>query len=573
MNRRTEPMVRLALVSIAAMVALLAVAWAAPFKGPPSAQAVDGVSLSITKSCSPEAAVGGLVRYVFTLTNTGGVALDQDSVIDDPVFGDISGDFPSHLSPGGGAQVTKFYTVQESDARPLVNTVTATYHAADGTPVLAEASCSVDVPHLTITKTLTVNTDSTFTFTITNDGNVLLRRYRVIDNKLGEITSHFPLELAVGQTEVVEITVPGQQICDNEVTAVYQSVPRATTVTAKAKCTPPPPKGSVHLTKVFEVGQFTKPTKVCFRLDEQVDGFVPSPDPPEGADQCKVPDASGEAMFWWTNLDLPDSYRVVETLVECERQVDGIILESPCTAYPPGPIPPEVVISEFELTEADPTENITVENPLVPGLKRITKQNADGSLWTGPDVTFHICAGSVSTCDPSSPTFEGSVVIPSDGNPVVLPEPEKTYTVCEVPPPNFTVEPSVCQAKAVLAGMTTDFVFTDVPTGGEACTPGFWRNLPMRLPEWTEAGYHPTMLFADVFGFDNAGTLGDAINARGGGLNKLLRFSVASLLSAGHPDINFALTEAEVIAMAYEAYVARDYNVFDGFFDDEVCPL
>lgn len=462
-------------------------------------------------------------------------------------------------------------------ALPLVGFVVAAGLAAWALSSAVGGSSGAEAtgPHIAVNKECSLSEGVfTFTFTITNDGDTFLYRWRVDDTTLGTITWAFPETLDVGQTETVTLTkvqLPSDGPT-NWVEVAYRTASWEV-VKARTECTVGPPKGSVHLTKIFEVGELTKPTLVCFRLDEKVDGFVPSPDPPEGAEQCKVPGASGEATFWWTGLDLPDTYRVVETLVECERHVDGIIVESPCTAYPPGPIPPEVVIAEFDLTEAHPTENVTLENPLVPGSKRITKQNPDGSLWTGPDVTFHICAGSVSTCDPTSPTFEVSVVIPSDGNPVGLPEPEKTYTVCEVPPPNFTVEPSECQTKAVLAGMTTDFVFTDVPTEGEACTPGFWRNLPKRLPEWTEAGYDPTTLFADVFGFDDAGTLGDAINARGGGLNKLLRFSVASLLSAGHPDVNFALTEAEVIAMAYAAYVAGDYNVFDGFFDDEVCPL
>ncbi len=404
-------------------------------------------------------------------------------------------------------------------------------------------------PHITATKECSLSEGVfTFTFTLTNDGDTPLIRWKVDDTTLGNITLEFPETLAVGETETVTLTwvrLPSDGLC-NWAEFSYRTE-WWEVVKARPECCVGPPKGSVHLTKVFEVGPFTKPTLVCFRLDEQVDGFVPSPDPPEGAEQCKVPDANGEATFWWSELDLPDVYRVWETLVECERHVDGIIYESPCTAYPPGPIPPEVLFAEFKLTEAHPTKIITAKNEFETN-KRITKQNADGTLWTGPDVTFHICSGSVSTCDPTSPTFERSVVIPRDGNPVMLPEPENTYTVCEEPPPNFTVEPSPCQTKDVLAGMTTDFVFTNVPTDGQGCTPGYWKN---HLDAWGPTGLSPSDDFDNTFGvdlFDPDITLGQAIDAKGGGVKKIARHGTAALLSALHPGVAYPFTADEVIA-------------------------
>lgn len=195
-------------------------------------------SISITKGCSPETAVGGFIQYQFDITNDGPVAVNRTSV-DDTVLGPITGLFPASLGPGDSATVFPVYQVQESDhPGPLVNVVTATYTSAAGDVAQATDTCSTVIPHMTITKTLAVNADSTFTFIITNDGPVPLRRAFVIDSELGNITSFFPVDLAVGQTVVVQITVKGQRICDNEVTVVYQSVPRAVTVTATAKCTP-----------------------------------------------------------------------------------------------------------------------------------------------------------------------------------------------------------------------------------------------------------------------------------------------------------------------------------------------
>ncbi len=148
------------------------------------------------------------------------------------------------------------------------------------------------------------------------------------------------------------------------------------------------------------------------------------------------------------------------------------------------------------------------------------------------------------------------------------------YTACVVEPPGYEADAD-CKKANVPEGGSAEITFytSPVPTDGEACTPGFWKNLPKRLPEWTEAGYAPTDDFTLIFGFDSVDTLGDAVDAKGGNLNKLLRFSVASLLGAAHPDVSFGLTVAEVIATAQAAYAAEDWNAFDGYFDDEKCPL
>jgi len=467
MSTRSGLAVRLTVLSIAVMAALLAVVWATPLAGTPGAQASSVVSLSISKSCSPKAPVGGLVQYEFFLINTGSVALDRDSVIDVPNLGDISASFPAHLEPGASAAVTKFYTVKEADARPLVNTVTATYHAADGTVAVDDATCSVNVPHLTIEKTATFNPDgtTTFTFTLTNDGNGDLTRYLVTDTELGVITSQFPLFLAEGETKVVQIpNIPGQ-ICENTVTAVYQSA--ATTVTARDTCERPP-RGSITLTKVKQVGVFTIPTLVCFRLDF-FDGvvFVPSPDPPEGAEQCKVPDGTGTATFTWTNLRFGD-YRVVETREVCTREG---VEEDPCTAYallPPIP----VTISESNPNVVLPD----AENNLFPGTLRVEKRTSAGGLWSTPAVTFHVCRGSLTDCTTATASFIQSVVVgngnPNPSNPIFLAE--DFYTVCEVVPAGFTPDPSRCQVVKVFAGdsPSAGFVsFRNVPTDGARLAP------------------------------------------------------------------------------------------------------
>jgi hypothetical protein len=87
-------------------------------------------------------------------------------------------------------------------------------------------------------------------------------------------------------------------------------------------------------------------------------------------------------------------------------------------------------------------------------------------------------------------------------------------------------------------------------TGNEGCTPGFWKNHPEEWPipnRTLEEVYN----VPDAFGLDNR-TLLQALSFQGGpGLagmaRNLLRHSVAGLLNILHPEIEYPLTETQVI--------------------------
>lgn len=95
--------------------------------------------------------------------------------------------------------------------------------------------------------------------------------------------------------------------------------------------------------------------------------------------------------------------------------------------------------------------------------------------------------------------------------------------------------------------------------GGEGFTPGFWRN---HMEEWT--GYLPSAIFDDVFGVNNSRdsdlNLEQAVWMKGGHEKALIRHATAALLNAAHPDVDYAYTEAEVIAMVQDAYSSGDFN-------------
>jgi len=106
---------------------------------------------------------------------------------------------------------------------------------------------------------------------------------------------------------------------------------------------------------------------------------------------------------------------------------------------------------------------------------------------------------------------------------------------------------------------------------GQACSPGYWKHCDgndakarRRIAQFLAAGYSPTAKLNATFGttfFPNA-TLCEGANLNGGGVRSLARHAVAALLSASHPDIDYPLTPAEVIALvrAGKAGTISDLN-------------
>jgi hypothetical protein len=127
---------------------------------------------------------------------------------------------------------------------------------------------------------------------------------------------------------------------------------------------------------------------------------------------------------------------------------------------------------------------------------------------------------------------------------------------------------------------------TTTPPGEEGCTPGFWMQ-PQHLDAWV--GYSPDQTLEsvfdvpDAFGLDNV-TLLAALDFEGGpttadAAEVLLRQAVAALLNAASPEVDYPLTEAEIIAAVNAALatgdratildLAEELDTFNNLF----CPL
>lgn len=115
------------------------------------------------------------------------------------------------------------------------------------------------------------------------------------------------------------------------------------------------------------------------------------------------------------------------------------------------------------------------------------------------------------------------------------------------------------------------------PSGGEGCTPGYWRQ-EHHFDSWTD--YAPTDLFSSVFDDAFPGqTLLDVVWARGGGVNALGRHAVAALLNAASGGVEYDYTEAQVIELFNAAYASGDRRTIEGqktefdFLNNQGCGL
>jgi hypothetical protein len=106
---------------------------------------------------------------------------------------------------------------------------------------------------------------------------------------------------------------------------------------------------------------------------------------------------------------------------------------------------------------------------------------------------------------------------------------------------------------------------TEVPTGPpEGLSPGYWKNHPADWPAPYTPGQTLGSVFASSADFDlDDVTLGAALAFKGGNTlaqkaQILLRQAVAALLNAAHPNINYPLSVAEVIAEVNAALDSGD---------------
>ncbi len=158
-------------------------------------------ALTIVKSSATTSftAVGQSIAYDFVVTNKGTVTLSAVTVTDPLVTGIIC--TPTLIAPGGSSNCTGTYVVTQTDlnAGSISNMASVSAKPPTGPNVGPFASNVVTIPAvqnpaMTIVKTAskatysTLNESITYTFVVTNTGNVLLNTVTVTDPKATGIT-------------------------------------------------------------------------------------------------------------------------------------------------------------------------------------------------------------------------------------------------------------------------------------------------------------------------------------------------------------------------------------------------
>ncbi|MDY0088111.1 MAG: SdrD B-like domain-containing protein [Coriobacteriia bacterium] len=160
-------------------------------------------ALSLLKAASPGTydAVGDVITYTYTLTNTGNVVLSGPFSVDDDKATVVPDD-PAlmALAPGASATFTASYVIDQADLDDgsVTNTAQGHGHFGEGAidsnfddkTVYAEQDPQIDIVKLTNGEDgllIAAGAEVTWSYLVTNTGNVTLRSVVVTDDVIGEI--------------------------------------------------------------------------------------------------------------------------------------------------------------------------------------------------------------------------------------------------------------------------------------------------------------------------------------------------------------------------------------------------
>ncbi len=182
-------------------------------------RAVQSPGITVVKSASPStfSVAGETITYSFDVTNSGNVTLRDVRVHDSGLPGLSAISCPYHTLAAGGSQTctaTYVTTAADVDAGSVTNRATAHGDPPSGRPVVSGPSeaiiRAVQSPGITVIKSASPSTFSvagetiTYSFDVTNSGNVTLRDVRVHDTGLPGLSAiscpHTVLAAGASQT-------------------------------------------------------------------------------------------------------------------------------------------------------------------------------------------------------------------------------------------------------------------------------------------------------------------------------------------------------------------------------------
>lgn len=548
----------------------------------------DVCAIEVTKECvaTVDSEDGGnsiKVDFSGTVTNTGALALDNVTVVDDMGTTDTSDDIvvfgPATLTPGQSEHYSGDYNTM---AIPATDMVTATGER-NGTSVsdTAEATCSPDLdPQLSVDKTCTaaVNTlgdgiNVSFQGSVTNTGNVALKDVVVVDDggtpgdtsddqsytigdlDVGESADYngsFAVSAAVSSSD--NVVASGTDVLGGAPVSASASASCAAdtnpAIAVDKLCTADINASGTGIDVSFSgtvrnVGDVVL-TGVTVTDDNGTPG-VTGDDitvlgpidlaPNESADYSGSFGASGSSStdtVTASGSDLLTGTPVSETAsATCSADVlPAIEVTKQCTDAPAFGMP---ILFDGSVTN---TGNVTLLNVMVTDDNGTPGDTSDDVVFNLGDLAPNESANYNGSYDPGVAGSSTNTVVAEASDAVdSSPVSASANATCAVPPP-----------------------------GEEGCTPGFWKNSPA---SWV--GYSPNQTVGSVFSLPagvlnnqlSGNTLMQALNYGGGdnlvgSAQILLRAAVASILNAAHPDVDFTRTAAAVVIDVNTALGTKD---------------
>jgi hypothetical protein len=221
-----------------------------------------------------------------------------------------------------------------------------------------------------------------------------------------------------------------------------------------------------------------------------------------------------------------------------------------------------------------------------PGTYDAVSKLTPGIIPAGTLVSSHYVHADKVGNDPPPLNLEGSITTDSDilgialrkdaldssdvlGNPGTLYPTGRSYRRLQLGQGDFVVEQ--VDVRTVVVHSNVELHTDDVRVitrcgeqlGFKGCTPGYWKQ-PQHFDSWSV--YAQTDFYNTVFGvnaFSPTFTLLQALAQGGGGINALGRHSVAALLNAVSPDVDYPITAAHVIALVQAAVASGDKNLIE----------
>jgi len=548
-------------------------------------------SINITKTVEPTVSkAGDNVTYSINVCNDGETFL-ANLTVTDTILGDLSGSYADSLDLNTCESNNFEYTILGGDPDPLINNATATANAAldsdggginsaddiifDGVDdndlisVSASDIAEVDQVHPSFTfekdcapDQVTLGQDIQFTIFFNNTGDVHL--IANITDPTGGINQVDAVAPAANVTIVYNVTTSQTGTLNNTATAfvtlggIANHLTNNFTQTAEARCEVAGEPG-VDITKTVEPEVSKEGDSVTYNVTIFNTGDVPLEnvtvtDTRAGDLSGNFSDTlvvNGSATFSY-NFTIPggaeDPFNNTATV-----EADGVGVDS---------------------AEAHVSANASALVDLVHPSFTFEKSCEPGTVNVGEDIQFTIVFTNTGDVDLIANITDALGGINQEDT--VAPAANVTITFNVTTTEAGTVN-NTASVHVTLGGIGADLpnFFDDTAqsscevAGLEGCTPGFWKAnaLNKGAVAWGPTGFVPGQRVDSVFTGMNP-SLGDdtllqALQYTGGsgllGAEKiLLRAAVAALLNSAHPDIDYPLTTAQVIAQVNAALATND---------------